>query len=154
MATKLLSKSKPLKPHKTPFSVKPAPIIPLPEESSSSESDNEDDSENSSDIEVDEAGMKRLIEALGEDGLDEFDQAQLIALEGGKSGESEDEDQSASGENENEDDGASENDELEEEELVALDEVDSVDEDAVPRQKIEIDNKVSQRTWKIHAAFF
>lgn len=100
----------------------------------------------SDDSEMDEVGMARLINALGEEGLNEYDQAQLLALE--RDGNfSEDGDEAS----ESEAEGADEQENisgqvLEEdspEDLVALDEVDSVDEDAVPRQKIEIDNKVS-----------
>jgi len=114
-------------------------------------SSEEDDSDDGG---VDSEGMARLMKALGDDGLDEFEQVQLhLALGGdedlesgsdvdveaeageGEAGES---DGSEDDEHEEEVDG----DEQQEEEEVALDDVDSVDEDAVPRQKIEIDNKV------------
>ncbi|KII86944.1 hypothetical protein PLICRDRAFT_114220 [Plicaturopsis crispa FD-325 SS-3] len=109
--------------------------------------------------------MSRLMNALGDDGLDEYEQAQLQILGGDEDEEwdTEDEgDESEDGENGSEgeegsgheldgqSDAASSNgtdaeDEIEEdpEEDIALDDVDSVDEDAVPRQKIEIDNKVA-----------
>lgn len=130
--------------------------------------------EDSDDEGVDEEGMARLMQALGKDGLGEFEQAQLQALAGdeddaGGSGDDEwetdgedvedaegasgsgsdgedadaatgDEDEDAAGgsdaasDGENAAEGAGD---------IALDDVeDSVDEDAVPRQKIEIDNKV------------
>jgi rRNA-processing protein EBP2 len=91
---------------------------------------------------VDEEGLQRLMDALGEDGLGDFERAQLHAL----GGLSEAEDEEGSGSEEEELDAEEEEEEEEEEEKeeeLALDEVDSVDEDAVPRQKIEIDNKVS-----------
>ncbi|THH18364.1 hypothetical protein EW146_g2601 [Bondarzewia mesenterica] len=119
----------------------------------------EDDESDSEDSGVDEEGMKKLMKALGDDGLDDFGQAQLQALiEGGDSDE-EDENEEDGSENEGVEDDAeeereenegadvgvsdSDDDEEVEEEEVALDDVESVDEDAVPRQKIEIDNKVA-----------
>jgi hypothetical protein len=127
---------------------------PLPE--SSSEAD--EDEEESDDEGVDGEGMERLMKALGKDGLDEYEQAQLQMLGGedeeewetdeeekdGEAGESgeEDSDEEAEGlDDENVIEGPS--GEEEEQDDIALDDVDdSVDEDAVPRQKIEIDNKV------------
>ncbi|TFK52689.1 Ebp2-domain-containing protein [Heliocybe sulcata] len=131
----------------------------------------EDESEDKED--VDEEGMARLMEALGDDGLEEFDLAQLKLMSGVGDSE-EDEDGSGSedgseangedgrlsgaseGEDEDEDvrqaelgveddDGADEEvgEDAEEEDAVPLDEVESVDEDAVPRQKIEVDNKIA-----------
>ena len=131
----------------------------------------EDDEEKSDDEGVDEEGMERLMEALGKDGLDEYEQAQLQML-GGEGDEWETDEDALEGEvseddevdgkedgEENSDEevegsdvekaigGPNDDEEGEEEEHdVALDDVDdSVDEDAVPRQKIEIDNKV--RGW-------
>ncbi|TFK42423.1 eukaryotic rRNA processing protein EBP2-domain-containing protein [Crucibulum laeve] len=129
--------------------------VPGPVElSESEESDSEDEG-------VDEEGMARLMKALGEDGLDEFEQAQLRSL-GGDSDEDEDEDKEVDSEgeevgsgdegeegsllDEDEEEEAGSQDEEEEDEDddgVPLDEVESVDEDAVPRQKIEIDNKIA-----------
>jgi len=125
----------------------------------------EEDEEESDDEGVDEEGMERLMKVLGHDGLDEYEQAQLQML-GGENDEGWETDEagsegevSESGEVDEEDDsdeeiensdgekvieGPHEEEEEEEEERdIALDDVDgSVDEDVVPRQKIEIDNKV------------
>lgn len=131
---------------------------------------------------VDEEGMKRLMEALGEDGLDEFDAAQLNALQGGD----DDDDSEESGSEALEGDGEhSEEEEVEDEEgvlsdessdegdedeaqeeeeaktgkpsksrtlldaeeeeedvEVPLDDLSSIDEDVVPKQKVVINNKV------------
>jgi len=149
----------------------PSPI-PTPQEGDSDwESDQKDSSGDEEDDGVDEEGMARLMKALGDDGLDEFGQAQLDALagesgsededevegkEGGSGVEDEDSDVEVDGasdsehndedaeEDEDDDDseGEGDDDELDQEGDVLLEEVDSVDEDTVPRQKIEIDNKV------------
>ncbi|KZP31617.1 Ebp2-domain-containing protein [Athelia psychrophila] len=108
--------------------------------------------------------MTRLMQALGEDGLDEFDTAQLQALDEDEEGSGDEDwetdneeggEDSDSGSEEGEDaedevpedlEGpeASDEEDEEEEEDIALDDIDgSVDEDAVPRQKIEIDNKIA-----------
>ncbi|EGN94021.1 hypothetical protein SERLA73DRAFT_189171 [Serpula lacrymans var. lacrymans S7.3] len=127
--------------------------------------------------------MEKLIEMLGEDGLDEFDQVQLSALggededewesdeegEGGqKQGDSEEEVVEIEGEEGESDKNEGEGDEESEEEVeveedsekenrpadeknvkeddgVALDDLEdvSVDEDAVPTQKVEVDNKLA-----------
>jgi hypothetical protein len=76
----------------------PKPKAPTPEpviDAASSDDDadadipleGDSDSDSDSDSGVDEAGMKRLMTALGDDGLDEFELAQL----GGLQGESDDE---------------------------------------------------------------
>ncbi|KAF8312922.1 eukaryotic rRNA processing [Clavulina sp. PMI_390] len=113
--------------------------------------------------------MKRLMDLLGDDGLDEFGAAQLDALNGGDSesgsdSDAEDSDGSdADGAVEqslsDEDSSADEDDEVggedggkdvdmvngdeEDDEELAIDEQDdiSLDEDAVPKQKVVIDNK-------------
>ncbi|KAK0497276.1 eukaryotic rRNA processing protein EBP2-domain-containing protein [Armillaria luteobubalina] len=103
--------------------------------------------------------MERLIKALGDEGLDEFDQAQLGALGGDDESDSEGENENGSDEEDvegldqendsekdeeeqeaDQDDSDDELDDGEEEEEVALDDVEDVDDDAVPRQKVEIDN--------------
>ncbi|KAI1785524.1 eukaryotic rRNA processing [Ganoderma leucocontextum] len=111
--------------------------------------------------------MERLMKALGDDGLDEFAQEQLRALEEGDD-EAEDEDEeeiegqdedeeaeeAAFGDEENyqdsEDDDDDEEDEANEagpsEVPVPVDELsdeEMLDEDAMPRQKVEIDNKIA-----------
>ncbi|KAK0457783.1 eukaryotic rRNA processing protein EBP2-domain-containing protein [Desarmillaria tabescens] len=101
--------------------------------------------------------MERLMKALGDEGLDEFDQAQLGALGGeeesdsegeGENGSDEEDAESIGGEDESEeeaeeqdeDEDDAEEDEDDAEEEVALEDVEDVDDDVVPRQKVEIDN--------------
>ncbi|KAF9516432.1 hypothetical protein BS47DRAFT_1340762 [Hydnum rufescens UP504] len=133
--------------------------------------DNIDNSSDDGDDGVDEAGMKRLMELLGDDGLDELGAAQLkILAESGidndesdagdddasgngddpggprsdESGENgEDEDGIRTGSEDEREEDASHNEDGEKEEFVALDDASSVDEDAVPRQKIVINNTVA-----------
>ena len=125
--------------------------LSVPNESDASEEESED-GENDG---VDEEGLEKLMNALGEDGLDEFDLAQLRMLTGSAAGEEDDSEEegrsnddeednadathASTDEEEQEDEGKSK-----EEEEIALDDedVDSVDEDAIPRRKVEIDNKV------------
>jgi rRNA-processing protein EBP2 len=111
-----------------------------------------EDSEDSGDDGVDEEGMARLMEVLGEDGLDELGKVQLEAL-AGDSG-SEEEVESEAGLGDQEEDGIDEmgalsdesseedNDEDEGQSEMAIDEAPSVDEDAIPHQKLEVDNEV------------
>ncbi|KAA1474755.1 eukaryotic rRNA processing [Dentipellis sp. KUC8613] len=104
--------------------------------------------------------MERLMKILGEDGLDDFDRAQLGILGGDEEDEDEDEGEEGSEEgggvddddddddedvsaDEEEDEHAEGEDDEEEEEDVALEDAESVDEDAVPRQKIEVNNKIA-----------
>ncbi|KDQ50472.1 hypothetical protein JAAARDRAFT_41933 [Jaapia argillacea MUCL 33604] len=141
--------------------------IKIVEENDASEDDDwedEDESEEDEDEEdggVDEEGMARLLKALGEDGLDEFELAQLKALGGEDEGSEEDKDEESAseveGEEEKLDDESDSEDDVEdgedqdiqmageEEDVVALDELEegSLDEDAVPRQKIEVENKIA-----------
>jgi rRNA-processing protein EBP2 len=115
--------------------VKPAP----PPESDASEADEStaDDDENS-------GGLEKLVKALGEDGLDEFDLAQLRMLSGAAAGEETEDDANAESVLEAEEPGEGEEEEEEEGEEIALDDddVDSVDQDAIPRRKVQVDNKV------------
>lgn len=98
---------------------------------------------------VDEEGMEKLMAALGEDGLDEFAQAELRML-AGESDEEDDSDQGSDDDEGEEDEGdvseaeeEGDSDENEEDdEVIPLDEAESVDEDIVPTQKVEIDNEV------------
>src|SRR6266550_2418727 len=57
------------------------------------EDEEEDVDESGSEVEddegIDEAGLERLTNALGEDGLDDFDRAQLVSLRGALSEEEE-----------------------------------------------------------------
>jgi rRNA-processing protein EBP2 len=117
----------------------PAP----PPESDASEADEstDDDDENSG---VDDEGLEKLVKALGEDGLDEFDLAQLRMLSGAAAGEEAEDDANAESVPEDEEPGDGEEEEEEEGEEIALDDddVDSVDQDAIPRRKVQVDNKV------------
>ncbi|KAH9969727.1 eukaryotic rRNA processing protein EBP2-domain-containing protein [Russula dissimulans] len=124
-------------------SVKPAPAVPT----DGSETDQEEDSG------VDEEGLEKLMKALGEDGLDEFDLAQLRMLsgaavdeEGNGEDEEDNEEDDSDGENPSEDVEPMGGDEVsEEDEEIALDDedVESVDQDAIPRRKVQVDNKVA-----------
>jgi hypothetical protein len=125
-------------------------ILSAHNESDASEEESEDD-ENSG---VDEEGLEKLMNALGEDGLDEFDLAQLRMLTGSAAGEEDDGEAEERSSDDEEDDADATNASTDEEEKeegkskgeeeIALDDedVDSVDEDAIPRRKVEIDNKV------------
>ena len=143
------------------------PPAKAPEESSHDEED--EDEENGG---VGEKGMKRLMELVNADDLDEFDRARLDAVDGGADeeddGDASDEDAGLEGLEypldgdlgglgwEDDEDGTSEGEEVDEEaedgeaaadaEVMALDDLDSdisVDEDAVPTQKVTTNNRVS-----------
>lgn len=90
--------------------------------------------------ENDEEAMQKLMELLGEDGFDDLDE--------GSAGDSEDEDEEVEDE-ENPEDGSEANSDgsEDEEEVVALDDLEDgyIDEDVVPKQKVEIDNIVALR---------
>ena len=111
--------------------------------------DEEGESSSGSD-DVDEKGMNRLIELLGDDGLDDLDKYQLGLLS--KRGETDEEDDDSAVNKDEELVEKEEGEEEEEEEPtsamaealedVDLEDVSSVDEDAVPRQKILINNAV------------
>lgn len=134
-------------------------------------SSSEDDDSDSDNEGIDEEGMEMLMKALGDDGLDEFDKAQLDLALGGEGdwetdhkGDGDDEASEEDvegglssgekmddthGEDQETDDEEGEklrpvdgNVEQRDEQDIALDDVESVDDDAVPRQKIEIDNEV------------
>ncbi len=121
----------------------PAP----PHESDASETDEslDDDDEDGG---IDEEGLKKLMKALGEDALDEFDLAQLRMLSGAAAGEagSDEEEDSEDDKEDTDTESVPEDAEPrdEEEEGIALDddEVDSVDQDAIPLRKVQVDNKV------------
>ncbi|KZV60506.1 Ebp2-domain-containing protein [Peniophora sp. CONT] len=113
------------------------------EDAGSGSSEEEDSDEDG----VDEEGMARLMNALGDEGLDEFERAQLGAITGDGS-EDEDEEEGSDEESGSDDEvvegeDAVEDDE-EEEEGVELDGDDvsiaSDVVDLVPKQKIQIDN--------------
>ena len=102
--------------------------------------DEPQDDDEEEDSGVDDEGLEKLMNALGEDGLSEFDLAQLRMLSGAAAGEEED---SSDGEEDGAD--AEPQEEAEEaDEGIALDDedVDSVDQDAIPRRKVQVDNKV------------
>jgi len=120
----------------------------------SHESDEFDESHDD-DSGVDDEGLDKLMNALGEDGLDEFDLAQLRMLSGpaaDEDGSDEEEEDSGDGEEDGADAESAPQDgepgegveEEEEGEGIALDDddVDSVDQDAIPRRKVQVDNKV------------
>lgn len=176
LTEKAASSSKAVKPSKLGKKVQVERVEDEPSGEDSEDEDAEDnDSDEDEDEDVDEEGMTRLMKALGEDGLDDFAQAELRALAGedsdeegsevegneseggeeveGNENEEEDEDveddddEEHDEEEEEEEDEEGSVDEEEEEEVVALDEVDDVEEDIVPKQKVEIDNKVSLRCY-------
>ena len=91
------------------------PALPLNPESDASEADEstDDDDENSG---VDDEGLEKLLKALGEDGLDEFDLAQLRMLSGALAGEESEDDANAESVPEDEGPGDGEEEEEEEEE--------------------------------------
>ena len=121
--------------------------------------DNSDTSESASDegSGVDEEGLEKLVRALGEDGLNEFDLTQLRMLAGPPIGEEEDGEEEEEDADDNADSTTGSEEEKqadgeEAEEGIALDDEDvgSVDEDAIPCRKIEVDNKV--RTHPTHSS--
>ncbi|KAI0304318.1 eukaryotic rRNA processing [Multifurca ochricompacta] len=100
--------------------------------------------------------MEKLIKALGDDGLDEFDLAQLSALTRSAVNEEEsDEEGSHDGENNNtetrtvsEDEGQGKGEDGAREVVeIALDDEDmesvDVDEDVIPKRKVQVDNKIA-----------
>jgi hypothetical protein len=95
--------------------------------------------EDDDDDDVDQEGLTKLMDALGPDGLDDFDKAQLQQL-----GEDEGDDEEAS---DHDDDVDEEHtlgldDDVHDGRALNLDDVSSIDQDAVPRQKIEINDQV------------
>jgi rRNA-processing protein EBP2 len=183
------SKAVPASPSKAPLpaspdiSATPQKTQPLPHTEDEESRDDSEESDDETDG-IDEKGMKRLMELLGDDALDEPSAAQLDALKGADdisedSSTPEDGNNASGSEAEREDvigDGASEGSEAlsssndndggdaeehadsedekmasaeneaeeKDEEEIALDDRDdiSIDEDAVPKQKVIIDNKV------------
>ena len=138
---------------------KTRPEQKLPKLVEPSPTDNSDSSESGSDegSGVDEEGLEKLVRALGEDGLDEFDLTQLRMLAGPPVGEEEDGEESSEDADDNADSTTGSEEEKqadgeEAEEGIALDDEDvgSVDEDAIPCRKIEVDNKV--RTHPTHSS--
>jgi rRNA-processing protein EBP2 len=164
------------------FTAIPAPKKTQPLSHSEDEDEESDDGSDDETDGIDEKGMKRLMELLGDDALDDFTAAQLDALKrendvseessGSDDGDelgSEAEDRNGEHVSEDEELGESDSvssnddsdgndaeeemkdekmaspvDEAEDEEEIALDGHDdiSIDEDAVPKQKVVIDNKV------------
>lgn len=134
MAPIVLAKKTGSKPKSKPTKEKEPQPPPKPVEVPSSDDEEGWEDENSGDESesgeeddgVDESGFEKLIKALGDDGLNEYDQAHLVALVGG-------EEESEEGESSGDDD------------VLALDELEDVElhPDAVPRRDIKvIDNKV------------
>jgi rRNA-processing protein EBP2 len=116
--------------------IKPASDPEL--DASEADGSTDDDDENSG---VDDEALEKLVKALGEDGIDEFDLAQLRMLSGAAAGEETVDDANAESASEDGEPGDGEEEEGEE---IALDDddVDSVDQDAIPRRKVQVDNKV------------
>jgi len=120
------------------------------EEGSSGDENGEGDSEDGG---VDQVGMERLMELLGEDGLDDFDRAQLESFAEDDEDEEDLEDGAEDEKEEELSDREEEKDDTEEEEVesdndVPFDEAESIDQDAVPKQKLEIDNQVGLVSFK------
>jgi rRNA-processing protein EBP2 len=115
------------------------PVPPPESDTNKADESTDHDEENSG---VDDEGLEKLMKALGEDGLDEFDLAQLRMLSG--TAVSEDDANAESVSEDEEPGGGAEEEEEEEGEEIALDDddVDSVDQDAIPRRKVQVDNKV------------
>lgn len=130
----------------------PVAKINEPVAGSSDEESAEDIESGSESDDVDEEGMNRLIELLGDDGLDDFAQYQLgLVSQAGDGDEDEgtDIEDQEDGEEQVEDDDASEEEGeepgaaiLEALEDVNLEDVSSIDDDTVPRQKLIINNAV------------
>ncbi|KAJ3805607.1 putative rRNA processing-related protein [Lentinula aff. lateritia] len=98
---------------------------------------------------IDDEGIERLMKALGDDGLDDFERAQLEAALDDPEDKSEGEDrEDATTEEENSDqDEEVEIDdtegEEEDEQFIQLEDVEAIVDDAVPFQKVEINNEIA-----------
>jgi rRNA-processing protein EBP2 len=164
--SKSVSKSKKSKPKSKEVEPTPESETKKVDEGSGSDSEEEEDGDQD---DIDEAGMKRIMELLGDDGLDEFAQYQLGVL-GGQDSEEEDEETGSQGEGEDlREDSEYENEaavrplspskdveaiggEEEDQDIAAtqddlddgvdLEDISEVDEDAVPRQRLEYMNAV------------
>jgi rRNA-processing protein EBP2 len=141
---------------------------PAPVHSEEDEEGDYQDTDDSEDDGVDEEGMARLMQALGENGLDDMGRVQLEALAAGSGSENGGE-EGLDGENvidsegsevegsgadevgqlsdESSDDQEGEQAEPHESHDIAMDDASSVDEDAIPHQKVELDNKVCLRNF-------
>ena len=165
MAPTALMKKTGSKPGSKPSERKKIQLPPEPVEAPSSDGEEDSGDESERDEEddgVDEIGFEKLMKALGDDGLDEYDQAHLVVLardeeEDEESGESEDveEDEElgeVSGSEEESEEIPEEGSRAEEEgsgsgseDVLALDELEDVElhPDAVPQRGVKvIDNKV------------
>jgi rRNA-processing protein EBP2 len=136
--------SAPKRSTKQPAKIKSPPAAkPSPTDDDRAESEGmEEEGSGSDGEENDEEAMEKLMELLGKDGLDDLDEGSAHDSEE-EVGEVEDEENSEDG-SEADSDGSEDE---EEEELVALDDLEDghIDEDVVPRQKVEIDNTVALR---------
>lgn len=128
--------------------IKEAPsVVEKKEDEIDAETDESEGSED--DGGIDDEGIERLMKALGDDGLDEFEQAQLEAALGDPEDESEEED----GEDANTEEENSDQDEEveihdtegeeEDEQFIQLEDVEAIVDDAVPFQKVEINNEIA-----------
>ncbi|KIM29997.1 hypothetical protein M408DRAFT_328429, partial [Serendipita vermifera MAFF 305830] len=136
-----------------------APVKELSDEESAEDNENSSESDD-----VDEEGMNRLMELLGDDGLDDFAKYQLgLVSAAGEDDEEDDSDAENDEENDDDDEESDEDDEEAEDgadsqegenaepeatmvealEDVDLEDVSSIDDDAVPRQKLIINNSVA-----------
>jgi len=158
-------KSKRSKPETKKTEPTQEPLAKKVDEGSGSDSEEDEDSDED---DIDEAGMKRIIELLGDDGLDEFAQYQLGVL-GEQGSEEEDDEIGSEGEGSYaQEDAGSENEVTnkpissskggedvgdDEDEAIAvtqhtldaeidLEDLSEVGEDAVPRQRLEYINTV------------
>ena len=110
-----------------------------------SQDDDDEELDEEEDSGVNDEGLE-IMNALGEDGLSEFDLAQLRMLSGSAAGE-EGSDGEEADSSDGEEDGVNTESQEEAEEAgeeIALDDedIDSVDQDAIPRRKVHVDNKV------------
>ncbi|KAJ4496389.1 eukaryotic rRNA processing protein EBP2-domain-containing protein [Lentinula edodes] len=131
--------------------IKEAPsVVEKKEDEIDAETDESEGSED--DGGIDDEGIERLMKALGDDGLDEFEQAQLEAALGDPEDELEEEDgEDANTEEENSDQDEEVEEveiddtegEEEDEQFIQLEDVEAIVDDAVPFQKVEINNEIA-----------
>jgi rRNA-processing protein EBP2 len=127
---------------KQPAKIKSPPAAkPSPTDDDRAESEGmEEEGSGSDGEENDEEAMQKLMELLGEDGFDDLDDLdEGSAHDSEEEGEEVEDEENSEGGSEADSDGSED-----EEELVALDDLEDghIDEDAVPKQKVEIDNTV------------
>ena len=148
------------------------------EDSGNSDEENEAGSEDESDSEddegVDDKGMERLMKLLGEDGLDDFARAELGALTADDEADGEEDESKSEADEKTEDEDEDEDEDVniaeqeihhsrsldgevngqEVEREINLEDAESVDDDVILKQKVEIDNKVSVSIVSVESAVF